>query len=170
MLVDKPKSNEAKPEATESDFTGRAFRRSLLAIAVLAIAIGAAVVWHNQQPGRTSINGSSATPATTSAKVAGEIPLARFTDITAEAGIRFQHYNGAYGEKLLPETMGGGVAFFDYDNDGRPDLLFVSSTDWPWHPGGAPHTLALYHNEGQGHFSDVTTASGLDISLYGMGI
>src|ERR1051325_8960539 len=57
-----------------------------------------------------------------------EIPNARFTDITSSAGIRFTHSNGAYGEKLLPETTGGGCAFFDYDNDGFPDLLFVNST------------------------------------------
>src|SRR5712671_5865958 len=62
---------------------------------------------------------------------AQEIPLARFTDITSQAGIHFIHENGAYGDKLLPETMGGGVAFFDYDNDGNQDLLLVNSTYWP---------------------------------------
>jgi hypothetical protein len=101
-----------------------------------------------------------------------DIPLARFTDITAASGIAFTHVNGAYGEKLLPETMGGGVAFLDYDNDGFQDLLFVNSTYWPSHvPDGAkPATPALYHNDGRGHFTDVTSGSGLDISVYGMGV
>src|SRR5690349_861951 len=61
-----------------------------------------------------------------------EIPLVKFTDVTAQSGIRFVHANGAAGEKLLPETMGGGVAFFDFDNDGDEDLLFINSTQWPW--------------------------------------
>lgn len=101
-----------------------------------------------------------------------EIPTAKFTDITAAAGIKFVHNNGAYGDKLLPETMGGGVAFFDYDNDGRPDLLFINSTYWPGHlpPGKPPTTPALYHNDGQGRFTDVTAGSGLDVSVYGMGV
>src|SRR5207247_3849427 len=101
-----------------------------------------------------------------------EIPVARFTDITKQVGVTFVHNNGAYGEKLLPETMGGGVACFDFDNDGAPDLLFINSTDWPWHPSGGhkPATHGLYHNDGKGHFSDVTAGSGLDVSFYGMGV
>src|SRR5258707_9557138 len=102
---------------------------------------------------------------------ADEIPVAEFTDVTTEAGIHFVHANGAYGDKLLPETMGGGVAFFDFDNDGALDLLFVNSTYWPGHvpDGKQPTTLALYHNDGRGHFRDVTPGSGLDVSCYGMG-
>lgn len=103
---------------------------------------------------------------------AEEIPLAKFTDITSEAGIHFVHVNGAYGDKLLPETMGGGVAFFDYDNDGNQDLLFVNSCYWPGHvpSGTAQPTMALYHNDGHGRFTDVTAGSGLDVSCYGMGV
>jgi hypothetical protein len=100
------------------------------------------------------------------------IPKARFTDVTTASGIHFVHNNGAYGEKLLPETTGGGVAFFDFDNDGHQDILFVNSTYWPWKipDGKHPTTLALYHNDGSGHFTDVTAGSGLDVSLYGMGV
>jgi hypothetical protein len=106
------------------------------------------------------------------AAAADEIPVAKFTDITREAGITFSHVNGAYGDKLLPETMGGGVAFFDYDNDGAQDLLFINSTYWPGHipEGKAPPTMALYHNDGKGHFTDFTKDSGLDVSIYGMGV
>ena len=66
----------------------------------------------------------------------------RFTDITKESGITFVHENGAYGERLLPETMGGGVAFFDFDGDGNQGLLFVNSCNWPWHvPEGKPQLV-----------------------------
>lgn len=103
---------------------------------------------------------------------ANEIPRAPFIDITAAAGLHFSHENGAYGDKLLPETMGGGVAFFDYDNDGFPDLLFINSCYWPRHvpEGKAQPTMALYHNDGHGHFTDATSGSGLDVSFYGMGV
>jgi hypothetical protein len=111
-------------------------------------------------------------PAREPAEPAKEIPVAPFTDITAAAGLRFVHHNGAYGEKLLPETMGGGVAFFDYDDDGYPDLLFVNSTDWLGHTPASrpPPTMALYHNDGHGHFTDAIVGSGLDLSFYGMGV
>jgi hypothetical protein len=103
---------------------------------------------------------------------ADEVPLARFKNVTAEAGIQFVHVNGAYGEKLLPETMGGGVAFFDFDNDGHQDLLFINSSYWPVHApsGQPPPTMALYRNDGHGHFKDVTQGSGLDFTCYGMGV
>lgn len=99
------------------------------------------------------------------------MPAVKFTDITREAGITFTHVTGAYGDKLLPETMGGGVAFLDFDNDGAQDLIFVNSTYWPGHipPDKQPATLALYRNDGRGHFTDVTKGSGLDVSCYGMG-
>lgn len=101
-----------------------------------------------------------------------DMPLAKFTDITAAAGITFVHQNGAYGDKLLPETLGGGVAFFDFDNDGRQDLLFINSCYWPGHiPKDKPApTMALYRNDGHGHFTDVTAGSGLDVTFYGMGV
>jgi hypothetical protein len=96
-----------------------------------------------------------------------------FTDVTESAGIDFEHFNGAYGDKLLPETMGGGVAFLDYDSDGDPDLLFVNSTRWPFATGrygaGPAPTSRLYANDGGGRFRDVTAAVGLDLSFYGMG-
>jgi enediyne biosynthesis protein E4 len=101
-----------------------------------------------------------------------EIPSAKFTDITTGAGIHFVHINGAYGDKLLPETMGGGVAFLDFNNDGHQDLLFINSAFWPGHqPPGQPRpTMALYRNDGHGRFTDVTAGSGLEVSFYGMGV
>src|SRR5215471_16788722 len=91
-----------------------------------------------------------------------------FKDITKQAGIAFTHNNGAVGKKWLPETMGPGCAFIDYDNDGYPDILLVNGKDWA--PGGKATTLKLYHNNRNGTFTDVTAKSGLAISLYGMGV
>jgi enediyne biosynthesis protein E4 len=101
-----------------------------------------------------------------------QVTPAKFTDITSQAGITFVHNNGAIGDKLLPETMGGGVAFFDFDSDGTQDLLFINSTYWPEQipAGKQPTPMALYRNDGHGHFTDVTANSGLDVSLYGMGV
>jgi len=95
-----------------------------------------------------------------------------FIDITTQAGIDFFHHNGAFGERLLPETMGGGVAFFDYDNDGDQDLLFVNGTDWSFvEDRQSGSSLSLFANDGQGYFSDVTQEVGLDgVDLYGMGV
>jgi hypothetical protein len=112
--------------------------------------------------------------ALASSRGAAKPPLAKFTDITAASGIDFIHRNGAYGEKLLPESMGGGVAFLDFDNDGDPDLLFVNSGEWPWHRSTSPahppmKTVVLYQNDGTGKFSRVS-ASGLDATFYGMGV
>ena len=100
----------------------------------------------------------------------GTLPVVKFVDITKEAGIAFKHYNGALGEKLLPETMGAGVAFLDYDRDGDQDLFFVNSSYWPKHEVQPAPTQALYRNDGKGHFEDVTKAAGLDKTFYGQGV
>ncbi len=98
------------------------------------------------------------------------LPNVRFVDVTKEAGIHFVHYNGAFGEKLLPETMGAGVAFLDYDQDGDQDLFFVNSSAWPNHEVKPAPTQALYRNDGKGHFEDVTQAAGLNKTFYGQGV
>ena len=92
-----------------------------------------------------------------------------FRDITQRAGIHFLHNNGAFGKKYLPETMGPGVAFIDYDNDGWPDIFLVNGTDWPGQP--AKHsTPKLYHNNHDGTFTEVTHKAGVDIEIFGMGV
>jgi enediyne biosynthesis protein E4 len=92
-----------------------------------------------------------------------------FTDVTQAAGIKFKHTSGAFGKKYLPETMGAGVAFLDYDGDGWQDLLFANSKAWPGQTGPRA-TPALYRNQGNGTFTDVTKAMGLDVEMYGMGV
>ena len=93
----------------------------------------------------------------------------QFRDVTQQAGIHFVHNNGAFGKKYLPETMGPGVAFIDYDNDGWPDIFLVNGTDWPGH-GQKRSTPKLYHNNHDGTFTDVTHKAGLDVEIFGMGV
>ncbi len=92
-----------------------------------------------------------------------------FTDVTSAAGIHFKHNNGAYGGKLLPETLGSGCAFLDYDADGWQDILLINSMDWPGH-ARQRSILKLYRNNRNGTFTDVTRAAGLDVEMYGMGV
>src|SRR5947207_9144333 len=105
----------------------------------------------------------------------------KFTDVTASANLRFVHDNGAVGGKWLPETMGSGCAFIDYDGDGRPDIFLVNSRDWTpdelrrgkvsvaTHPARS-QTCALYHNRGDGTFEDVTKKAHLDVPMFGQGV
>jgi enediyne biosynthesis protein E4 len=92
-----------------------------------------------------------------------------FRDITAQAGIHFTHNNAAFGKKYLPETMGPGCAFIDYDNDGWPDVLLINGESWPGH-AGPQSTPKLYHNNHDGTFTDVTQKSGLAIPMFGLGV
>jgi len=96
-------------------------------------------------------------------------PGVRLVDATRSAGIDFRHNSGAYGGKLLPETLGAGCAFLDYDGDGWQDILIVNGMDWPGHKKRRS-TLKLYRNNRNGTFSDVTRAAQLDIEMYGMGV
>jgi hypothetical protein len=100
------------------------------------------------------------------ARPAGPI---EFRDVTKQAGIHFKHNSGAFGKKNLPETMGSGVCVLDYDNDGWQDILFVNSMDWPGHRGAAKTYPALYHNNKDGTFTDVTREAGLAVESYGLG-
>ncbi len=96
-------------------------------------------------------------------------PGFRFADVTASAGIQFQHNSGSFGGKLLPETLGSGCAFLDYDRDGWQDILLVNGMDWPGHK--QHHSpLRLYRNNRNGTFTDVTSRAGLDVEMYGMGV
>lgn len=96
-------------------------------------------------------------------------PRVRLTDVTDAAGIAFHHTNGAYGGKLLPETLGSGCAFLDYDADGWVDILLVNGSGWPGHRRQRT-TLRLYRNNRNGTFTDVTRRAGLDVEMYGMGV
>ena len=100
--------------------------------------------------------------------VSAAAPTVTFTDATAAAGLTFVHTSGAFGGKYLPETLGAGCLFLDVDGDGWQDVFFVNSTRWPGHPG-AKALPALYRNNHDGTFTNVTRGSGLDVELYGIG-
>ena len=117
-------------------------------------------------PSETASPSPSVSPSPTPPRPSGPI---EYTDVTNQAGIHFKHNSGAFGKKYLPETLGTGCAFFDYDNDGWQDIVLVNSADWPEHKTGKSF-LALYHNNQDGTFTDVTRQAGLAVEMYGIGV
>jgi len=105
-------------------------------------------------------------------------PVFEFEDVTAKSGIRFKHEASRTSQKYLPESMGAGVAMFDYDNDGWLDLFFVNGAKLqdPMPRGSSPdksdarYWNRLYHNNRDGTFTDITEKAGLQGRLYGMGV
>jgi hypothetical protein len=177
-LQAKSPSNSVSPPAVEDEDSGddavigRALARSLLVMAIAAAAIGGGLWWLNR-PVEQKLKAPSKLEAPTKRELPQlVVPRTPFTDVTAAAGIQFRHYNGGRGEKLLPETMGGGGAVLDFDNDGDQDILFINGCDWPWtkDPVSPTPTMALYANDGSGKFVDVTEKLGLNVSFYGMGV
>jgi hypothetical protein len=139
-----------------------------LTLAALSLCIGC-----SRPPAEPSI-AQAVAPVVPRHEEALTLPTVKFVDITKDAGITFVHRNFAHGEKLLPETMGSGAAFFDADDDGDPDLFLVNSAPWPGQESlGTPEPPpypGLYRNDGTGHFADVTAEAGLDRVIRGMGV
>ena len=156
--------------AADDAVIGHAFRWSVVVIAVLVIVVGAGV-WAFRRPDAVAPPQVLDVVPPETVDHDATAPKVTFTDITEASGIDFVHENGATGDKLLPETMGSGAAFFDYDNDGDQDLLLVNGTHWPEREATEPlPTMKLYRNDGTGKFDDVTAAVGLDVSFYGTGV
>jgi len=149
-----------------------AFKWSMLVIVILAaIAVIIVLVLKTKAPEVVVENNSPVEPPKPLVQSSANRPEVRFTDITIEAGIGFVHNNGATGEKLLPETMGSGCAFLDYDNDSDQDIIFINAAPWPHNDiDDLPSPIALYRNDGSGKFENVTAQAGLNIRLYGTGI
>ncbi|MEP4681236.1 MAG: VCBS repeat-containing protein, partial [Rhodopirellula bahusiensis] len=170
-MTSDPQSNEVDESELRDDADiGRAMRGSLIALVVLALLGGVAAYILTRPEPAPPVRESKLANVAVREQPKVQVPTTPFKDITEESGISFVHNNGATGDKLLPETMGGGSAFFDFDNDGDQDLLLINSMDWSWgEPSGRRNTSALYQNEG-GKFVDVTEDSGLDVELYGMGV
>ncbi len=147
----------------------------ILAIGLLPLAVGAVYMARSAMyasDSRRTIafvpRGGMYPPPSASSTAATGSPI-HYVDITRQAGIHFVHNTGAFGKKYLPETMGAGCAFLDYDNDGNPDILLINGMDFLGHKTKRT-TLKLYHNDGNGTFSDVTAKAGLEVELYGMGV
>ena len=167
----------------------RSPRRLVLSLAMSLLAIGCGhKAVEDTQPASTSAQpsppapatGAPSSPAATSPSPSPDAaphldsrtvrpsgPI-QFVDVTAQAGIHFKHNTGAFGKKYLPETIGSGVCFIDYDNDGWQDIFLVNSMDWPEHKNSKSYP-ALYHNNHDGTFTDVTRQAGLAIETYGLG-
>jgi hypothetical protein len=163
---------EGEPEGDTGDdaVIGRAFRRGLLVLGLGALGTaGAFALWPAPEPPPpvpVAAPPSAPAPATRAAVSAPALP---FADVTSSAGLDFDRFNGARGARLLPETMGGGVTFFDHEGDGDADLLVVQGRAWPGDPAPTPPpTPRLWRNDG-GRFTDITTEAGLAHPLQGMG-
>jgi enediyne biosynthesis protein E4 len=151
---------------------GVAFRRSIWIIAAVALVALALYLVANRPRRAAPFTEAKVQTPVAPERPSVAPPAPHFVDVTASSGIDFVQHNGAYGEKLLPETMGGGVAVIDVAGDGHADLLFVDSGSWPWKAAQPRYpTLRLYRNDGHGHFHDATAGSGLEsVHLYGMGV
>jgi hypothetical protein len=139
-------------------------RRDLLKMLIAAGAVGVAGGSYYEYR-RAAARARALSPLRT---VSGRFPN-QLVDVTRQAGVLFQHNSGAFGKKYLPETLGSGCAFFDYDNDGWLDILLANSMDWPEHYQQRT-TMRLYRNNRNGTFTDVTRPAGLDVEMYGIGV
>ena len=172
-----PKGPNESEEWVESD--DRAIRTglrwSLVALITLGVVGTGAFFALRKTAGPAKIQVTPlAAPQTVQTAQKLTLPKVPFTEVSAAAGIQFRHFTGATGEKLLPETMGAGAAFFDADGDGDADLLLVNGNRWPWDTQGpASSGCALYRNDtpvgGAIRFTDISAGSGLETPFYGMG-
>ncbi len=165
--------SSSQPDDVQNDeVIGRALKISFIVIlfAVVSIACFFAVRWLAGPDEEQNVETELTLPKVREVAEA-QVPRLPLVDVTSEIGIDWKHESGREGEKLLPETMGGGVAVLDYDCDGDQDLLLVGGKSWSWakQPNPDPRSLCLYENDGTGRFIDVTKQAGLDIPLYAMG-
>src|SRR5262249_49844286 len=153
-----------------------------ISLLILSLAVILTAACQKAQVPATESNATRATPEAMAAAssspsstptIPAQLKPVEFTDVTTQAGIKFRHNNGAFGNKYLPETTGSGCAFRDYDNDGWQDVLLINSMDFEGadQSGKKPRrsVMALYHNNQNGMFADVTASAGLAKPMYGIG-
>ncbi len=144
------------------------FKKSVLAIVVIAAVVFVIVYLKNRDDAKVLVE-EKTYQAPTQLKKQVEPPKTVFLEEARQRGINFVHENGAVGNRMLPETMGSGIAFIDFDNDGDQDIVFANGTNWPWNEE-INSTQHVYSNDGTGNFTDVTSELGLDKNFYGTGI
>ncbi len=168
-MTDAEHSPEHPDEDVENDAViGNAFRASMLVFVILALPIIGILVFLNIEKSKeASTEFELSVPEVRETETVPSLPM---VDVTAESGINFVHESGRYGDKLLPETMGSGVAVLDFNNDGHQDLFFVNSSRWPWDQENQQETpCKLYAGDGEFKFTDVSAEAGLNFTIYGMG-
>ncbi|MDA0817682.1 MAG: VCBS repeat-containing protein, partial [Planctomycetota bacterium] len=164
--------NPDHDEPADDAVIGVALKWSLAVLGMGGLVAATIVYWASQpEPAEELVEQQLVVP-TIRERPQVEIPELPFTDITEAAGLDFVHENGASGEKLLPETMGGGGGFVDVDADGDADIVLVNGCRWPWEKNSSSDaaTPALYLNDGTGQFTNATAGSGLDVTFYGTGL
>ena len=165
-----PEENIEITDHVDDAVIGRAFRWSAFGLVGIVVVVGVVIFLATRPAEKEPEKVTELVAPANPEQSAATVPSVAFSEITVEAGIRFVHNNGAASEKLLPETMGGGVAFFDFDGDDDQDLLFTNGTSWPGANESNETSASLYENDGKGQFKDVTSGSGLDVPLFGMGV
>ena len=152
----------------------RALRGSFAVLVIAGIVGSVIAFWLYQEPAPETVRERENIGPRSVSIDDIELPPFRFVDITSASGVDFVHYNGAYGERMLPESMGGGVAVLDIDNDDRQDVIFIDSSEWWWrsNPNSNPGTK-LYRNISSGEkiqFDDMSRILELTPRMYGMGV
>ncbi len=168
-----PETDEHRDDDIQNDAViGQAFRGSLIALMLLGIPVIGLLLYLNLSKGKEKrVEVQEVTIPEVRQTDEDVIPELPMVDVTKQSGIRFQHETGRYGDKLLPETMGSGVAVFDYNGDGNQDILFVNCSRWSWDEANQKETpCRLFAGNGDMTFVDVTEQAGLDFTIYGMGV
>jgi hypothetical protein len=160
--------SDGEPE--DDAIIGRTFRRAVFVLVGVGLVAAAAVaLWPRPAPPAASPVAPPPSAPVPATRAPTSAPPLTFTDVGAAAGLAFDRFNGARGARLLPETMGGGVTFFDHDGDGDPDLLALHGRAWPDDPAPpVPPTPSLFRNDG-GHFTNISAEAGLNTPMQGMG-
>ena len=170
MICNVMTENNQLEEVADDQIIGTAFRYSLLGIIVIAL-VGTLIWWISRPKEKADTIVETVLENPVQGEESAQAPTVSFREVSEESGVVFTHFNGAYGERMLPETMGSGVAVIDVNNDGHQDLFFVNGTRWPWRPAlDSPVFQALFVNRGDGTFDDMTESFGLDIEVYGTGV
>ncbi len=164
-----PENPEDQDEQND-EIIASALKYSVIVLVAIAILVGTGFLVRSFYVAEEIVEQETQITLPEEREVVQEIPSMPFVDITKECGVDWIHVSGMEGEKLLPETMGGGIAILDYDQDGDEDLLFVGGNTWEWSeaPNSTPRSLCLFSNDGTGKFTDVTEPAGLKASFYGM--
>ncbi|TWU59105.1 ASPIC and UnbV [Rubripirellula tenax] len=167
-----PHDDEPHEDVQNDAVIASALRTSLIVIMLMGLPVIGILIYLNVNKKKAQSTEVEVTLPEVREATEQAIPLLPLTDVTSQSGVDFVHQSGRYGEKLLPETMGSGVAVFDYNGDGNDDLFFVNSSYWPWDEErkDQPTPCRLYSGDGKFGFSDVSETTQADITLYGMGV